>query len=79
MDSYLPGLDGYRICRLLRSQEETRDIPIAFFSAGTQNTEIQKCFASGADDFIVKPFSGRELVDKIWRLLMKKKEEETFK
>src|SRR5690554_2485348 len=79
MDSYLPGLDGYRICRILRSQEETRDVPIAFFSAGTQNDAIQKCFASGADDFIVKPFSGRELVDKIWRLLMKKKEEETFK
>jgi signal transduction histidine kinase/ActR/RegA family two-component response regulator len=79
MDSYLPNLDGYRICRLLRSQDETRDTPIAFFSAGTQNNEIQKCFASGADDFIVKPFSGRELVDKIWRLLMKKKEEETFK
>lgn len=79
MDSYLPGIDGYRVCRILRSQEETRDIPVAFFSAGTQNDEIQKCFACGADDFIVKPFSGRELVDKIWRLLMKKKEEETFK
>ena len=79
MDSYLPGMDGYRICRILRSQEETRDVPIAFFSAGTQNSEIQKCFASGADDFVVKPFSGRELVDKIWRLLMKKKEEDTFK
>ncbi len=79
IDSYLPGLDGYRICRILRSQDETRDIPIAFFSAGTQNSEIQKCFASGADDFIVKPFNGRELVDKIWRLLMKKKEEERFR
>lgn len=79
MDSYLPGMDGYRVCRILRSQEETRDIPVAFFSAGTQKDEIQKCFACGADDFIVKPFSGRELVDKIWRLLMKKKEEETFK
>lgn len=79
MDSYLPGLDGYRICRILRQQEETRDTPIAFFSAGTQNDEIQKCFSNGADDFIVKPFSGRELVDKIWRILMKKKEEETFK
>jgi signal transduction histidine kinase/ActR/RegA family two-component response regulator len=74
LDSYLPGLDGYRVCRILRTQDETRDTPIAFFSAGTQNDEIQKCFASGADDFVVKPFSGRELVDKIWRILMKKKE-----
>ncbi len=79
IDSYLPGIDGYRICKLLRSQEETKYIPIAFFSAGTQNTEIQKCFASGADDFIVKPFDGKEIVDKIWRLLMKKKEKRNFK
>jgi len=74
LDLYLPGLDGIRICRILRSQEETRALPIAFFSAGTQNDEVQEAFASGADDYIVKPFSGKELLDKIWRLLMKKKE-----
>jgi PleD family two-component response regulator len=79
VDSFLPGLDGYRVCRILRSQEETKSIPIAFFSAGSQSSEIQKCFTSGADDFIVKPFSGKELVEKIWRLLMKKKEQENFK
>jgi signal transduction histidine kinase/CheY-like chemotaxis protein len=72
MDSRLPGLDGYRICKILRSQEETKNIPIAFFSAVAEDAEIQKCFACGADDFIVKPFSGRELVEKICRLLMKK-------
>ena len=79
VDSYLPGMDGYRVCRILRSQEETKNIPVAFFSAGSQSSEIQKCFASGGDDFIVKPFSGKELVDKIWRLLMKKKELQNFK
>ena len=78
LDSQLPGLDGYRICRILRSQEETKNIPIAFFSAGAQDSEIHKCFECGADDFIVKPFSGRELVEKICRLLMKKKEAEVF-
>lgn len=79
LDSYLPGMDGYRICKLLRSQEETKNIPIAFFSAGTQSDEIQKCFACGADDFIVKPFDGKEIVNKIWRLLMKKKEKQNLK
>jgi two-component system, sensor histidine kinase ChiS len=78
VDSYLPGLDGYRVCRILRSQEETKNISIAFFSAGSQRSEIQKCFASGGDDFIVKPFSGKELVEKIWRLLMKKKEKRDY-
>jgi PAS domain S-box-containing protein len=75
LDFCLPGLDGYRICRILRSQEETRDIPVIFISNVTRSDEIEKCFASGADDFIVKPFSGRELMDKLWRLLLRKKEE----
>jgi PAS domain S-box-containing protein len=79
LDSYLPGMDGYRICKILRSQEETKKTPIAFFSAGTQNDEIQRCFTCGADDFIVKPFDGKEIVDKIWRLLMKKKEKQNMK
>jgi PleD family two-component response regulator len=79
LDSYLPGMDGYRICKILRSQEETKKTPIAFFSAGTQNAEIQRCFTCGADDFIVKPFTGKEIVDKIWRLLMKKKEKQNSK
>jgi CheY-like chemotaxis protein len=78
LDSQLPGLDGYRICRILRSQEETKNIPIAFFSASAQEDEIQKCFASGADDFIVKPFSGSELVSKVCQLLLKKKENDVF-
>jgi len=78
VDSELPGLDVYRICRILRSQEETKNIPIAFVSASAQNSDIQKCFVSGADDYVVKPFSGQELVEKIWRLLMKKKEQQNF-
>lgn len=74
LDQYLPGLDGCRICKILRTQEETREIPVAFFSAATQSEEMERCFASGASDFIVKPFSGKELINKIWRLLMVKKE-----
>jgi CheY-like chemotaxis protein/two-component sensor histidine kinase len=78
MDSKLPGLDGYTICKILRTLDETKSIPVAFFSAGAEDAEIQKCFACGANDFIVKPFSGRELVDKVVRLLMDKKKEEAF-
>ena len=75
LDSALPGMDGYRICKLLRSQEETCTTPIIFLSSETRQEEIERCFASGADGFIVKPFGGRELLDKIWQLLMKKKAE----
>lgn len=69
LDTYLPGLDGYRICRILRTQDETKDLPIAFFSAATQDNEIEMCFASGGDDFIVKPFSSKEMLNKVNKLL----------
>jgi signal transduction histidine kinase/ActR/RegA family two-component response regulator len=73
LNSALSGLDGLRICRILRSQEETRSTPIVFLSSATEKEEIENCFASGANDFIVKPFSGRELLDKIWQLMLNKK------
>jgi len=79
IDSHLPGLDGYTMCRILRSLDETKNIPIAIFSAGVRDDEIQKGFSCGADDFVVKPFTGRELIEKVCRLLMKKKEDEVYK
>ncbi len=72
LDHYLPGLDGCQVCRILRSQEETKSIPISFFSAATQSEEIERCYASGADEFIVKPFDGAEMLEKVTRLIAAK-------
>ncbi|MBN1980554.1 MAG: response regulator [Chitinivibrionales bacterium] len=69
LDLYLPGLDGTQICRILRSQEETKHIPISFFTAANQYDEIERCYASGADDFILKPFSGKEILTKVTQLM----------
>lgn len=69
LNFYLPGLGGTQICRILKTQEETKGIPVAFFSAATQDNEIEQCYASGGDDFIVKPFSNRELMDKVKNLI----------
>ena len=66
---YLPGLEGTQICRILKTQEETQNIPVAFFSAATQDNEVEQCFASGGDDFIVKPFSNKEILEKVSILL----------
>lgn len=78
LDLYLPGLDGFKVCRILRSMEETKNIPISFFTAATQQEEIEKCFTSGADDCIVKPFTSKELVEKVNRLLSLKKKPHPF-
>jgi signal transduction histidine kinase/CheY-like chemotaxis protein len=76
INSKLPGLDGYTVCRILRSLEETKTTPIAIISDSVQDEEIQKGFACKADDFLVRPFTGTELMGKISRLLMKKRDRE---
>jgi signal transduction histidine kinase/ActR/RegA family two-component response regulator len=73
LDSSLPGLGGLRVCKILRSQEETRNAAIVFLSSKTESEKIEECFAAGANDFIVKPFRGTELIDKLWHLMMKRK------
>lgn len=66
---YLAGLSGTQICRILKTQDETKNVPVAFFSAATQDNEIEQCYASGGDDYIVKPFSGKDLTEKVSNLL----------
>jgi PAS domain S-box-containing protein len=73
LETSLPGLDGFRIGKILKSQEETRETPVVFLSADTARESIEKCFVSGADDVVVKPFSNKDLMDKIWQVLLKKK------
>ncbi|ERP39110.1 ATP-binding protein [Chitinivibrio alkaliphilus] len=69
LNIYLPGLAGDLTCRILKSQGETKKIPVAFFSAATQDNEIEQAYASGGDDFIIKPFNNAELIDKVRGLL----------
>lgn len=62
LDVMLPGLDGYEICREIRRDPDTAAIPIIMLSA--RGLEIDKvlAFESGADDYVTKPFSPRELI-----------------
>jgi putative two-component system response regulator len=55
-DISMPGMDGYELCRILKSNAETRDIPIIFISAYTQTEDIVRGFSLGGDDYITKPF-----------------------
>jgi two-component system response regulator ResD len=62
MDTDLPELDGKNVCRLIR---KASDIPILFISAKASEQEKLCAFELGADDFITKPFSPRELLARI--------------
>jgi len=69
LDIMMPKLDGYETCRMLKSDERTRNIPVILLSAKGRNIDQKVGFEVGADDYIVKPFSPRKLVERINSIL----------
>ena len=72
VDLLLPGMTGFELCRRLRSEALTRATPIVIVSARASDEEIAIGAELGADDYIVKPFSIREVVRRINFLLQLK-------
>src|SRR5690606_34088540 len=69
LDWMLPGLSGIELCRRWRAREETAAIPIIMITARGEEEERVRGLATGADDYIVKPFSVPELVARVQALL----------
>ena len=61
LDVMMPGLDGFEVCRALKANPETADIPVIFLTSLTEATTIATGFALGAVDYIVKPCNAIEL------------------
>jgi CheY-like chemotaxis protein len=57
LDIVLPGINGYLVCKNLKEDEKTKDIPIIVISARTSKDDIEKIFSFGAQYYIAKPFS----------------------
>ncbi|EYF05953.1 ATP-binding protein [Chondromyces apiculatus] len=64
-DVMMPGMDGFQLVRALRSDERTRRIPILLCSARAGEEATLEGLDSGADDYLVKPFSARELMTRV--------------
>jgi two-component system phosphate regulon response regulator PhoB len=69
LDINLPGLSGLEICRSLRADESTQDIPIIILSARSEEIDRVLGLEFGADDYVTKPFSSQELILRINNLL----------
>ncbi len=69
LDLMLPKLDGWMVCQRLREKPETKDTPIIMLTAKAEIEDKLKCFEFGADDYVTKPFSPRELVARVNRVL----------
>ena len=65
LDVAMPQMDGYEVCRILKEDDSTREIPIIFLTAKGENEDILKGFESGAVDYISKPFNTSELISRV--------------
>lgn len=71
LDWMMPGLSGVEVCRALRADPRGRDLPVLMLTAKAQEADIDQAFTAGADDYMVKPFRGRELVSRVQALTAK--------
>jgi DNA-binding response OmpR family regulator len=70
LDVMMPGgMDGYQVCEALKKDEKTKKILVLLLTARGQEFDKKKGKDTGADDYFVKPFSPRELLDKVYKLL----------
>ncbi|MGD0756003.1 MAG: response regulator [Bacteroidales bacterium] len=65
LDINMPGMNGFEVCKKIRSDKKTYEIPIIFLSAESERESILKGFEVGAQDFVIKPFDSRELLARV--------------
>ncbi|MCH7569197.1 MAG: response regulator [Deltaproteobacteria bacterium] len=70
MDIMMPGMGGREATRRIRSNPMSKDIPILATTVLFRESELNKCIEAGCNDYIVKPFTQKQLASRIERLLM---------
>ena len=74
LDVMMPGLSGIDVLRKLRATESTKDLDVILLTARSRDSDVDTGFATGASDYIIKPFSPRELLHRVNVLLARAKE-----
>ncbi|MHB8509109.1 MAG: EAL domain-containing protein [Candidatus Dormibacteria bacterium] len=74
LDVHLPGISGLEVCRMIRADPNNSGITIVMLTADTEASEKVQAFALDADDYIVKPFSPRELVSRVTSSMRRRRE-----
>jgi DNA-binding response OmpR family regulator len=73
LDVGMPDIDGYEVCRQLRADPLTADLPIVMFTSAKRGQDRVEAFSAGADDFITKPVTGQELIARVQSILLRKR------
>ena len=71
LDIMIPKLNGFEVCRQIKTDEELKKIPVLILSALVQKGEIEMGIRMGADSYMTKPFQNKDLLNNIQKLLKK--------
>ncbi len=69
LDIMLPKRDGFSVCEAIKNNPAWSDVKVIILTAKSRDTDKQRALGLGADDYITKPFSTRELVDRVIELI----------
>lgn len=73
-DYLLPGMNGVEICKILKEDKKTKDIPIIFLTVVETGEAILECYGEGAESYMHKPINAKDLLKEIKSLLSEAKE-----
>lgn len=73
LDLMMPGIDGYEVTRRLRGERATKDVPIVIVTAAAEESQAARALEAGADAYMKKPFSPRELLAKTASLILERR------
>lgn len=79
LDIMMPKFDGYEICKIIKSDEKTKNIPVIFLTAKTDPDDLVKGFDCGGVDYITKPFNHKELLARVKTHIELKRSREEIK
>ena len=68
LDIRMPGIDGFEVCRRIKTSQETMSARVLAITAFPEDQSVERIMASGADDYLIKPFDAKELISKILSL-----------
>ncbi|MCS6908107.1 MAG: response regulator [Anaerolineales bacterium] len=69
LDVRMPRMDGYEVCKEIKTDPQTKTIPVIFLSAKGQESEIRSGLEAGAEQYLLKPFSPDQLIEQVNKVL----------
>lgn len=71
LDILMPRVSGYEVCRWIKRQPDLKNIPVLFLTAKVEKKDKEEGMRAGCDDYLLKPYSAKDLFQVIWKHLEK--------